>query len=675
MIAAVIAVSLTMSTFRPPAYPLVTHDPYLSIWSTSDHPADSWPTHWTGRPHAMSCLILIDDKPYRVMGLKPERVAKIPLRSAEITPTATEYLFAADGVELRMRFLSPLLPNRLEILSRPASYLTWHVSSTDGTQHSVKLYFDMTAEAAVDDISQVVRVSHEQYKGMTIGSARTVEQNVLGKKGDDRRIDWGTLYVATNSPTASGISGADTSRNAFVDGNRNSYVDEVTGPCGVNWPVMAHIFDFGEVGTTVERRHVVIAYDDVESIQYLGKNFKGYWRTEGNSGLNLPVLAEKEFAELERDCARFDRELMADLERHGSKEYEHIATLAYRGSIAGSKLVKDADGNAMFFPKENTSNGCIATVDVIYPMLPQFLLTDVELAKAALRPVLEYSMTPRWKFPFAPHDMGTYPHANGQVYGGGEETEDNQMPVEESANMIIQLAAIAEIEGNADFTKGYSGIVRRWAEYLESKGYDPENQLSTDDFAGHLAHNVNLSAKAIVALGCYAKLTAMLGNSDEAENYRSISKSFAERWIKDATENDHTLLAFDKPGTWSLKYNLVWDDILDLDLFPNDVKQREVDWYQKISKRYGPALDSRQDYTKLDWVIWAAALSQTKEGFDALVEPVYKMLSETKTRVPMTDWYMVDSGDYRQFIARPVVGAVYLPMLKDKKVWKKWATR
>src|SRR5687768_2078542 len=127
-----IAMTLLSPTFRPPAFPLITHDPYLSIWSTTDHPADSWPTHWTGRPHAMACLVRIDDKPYRIMGLQPQQTPKLPLKEFDFTPTSTTYTFEGGGVEIKMRFLSPLLPQRLEVLSRPASYITWDVRSTDG---------------------------------------------------------------------------------------------------------------------------------------------------------------------------------------------------------------------------------------------------------------------------------------------------------------------------------------------------------------------------------------------------------------------------------------------------------------------------------------------------------------------------------------------------------------
>ncbi len=186
---------------------------------------------------------------------------------------------------------------------------------------------------------------------------------------------------------------------------------------------------------------------------------------------------------------------------------------------------------------------------------------------------------------------------------------------------------------------------------------------------------MNLSAKAICGLGAFAKLCDLRGDQDRAAEYREIAKKYAARWVQEADDGDHFRLAFDRPGTWSQKYNLVWDQILGLGLFPHAVKEKEMAYYKNVQNRYGLPLDNRATYTKLDWVLWTATLTQNREDFNALVKPVFMFLNETPDRRPMTDWYFTDTARRRGFTARPVVGGVFLQMLYNKNLWTNYADR
>jgi hypothetical protein len=415
-------------------------------------------------------------------------------------------------------------------------------------------------------------------------------------------------------------------------------------------------------------RYILLAYDDLYSVEYFGRKLRPYWRRGSQTTEGLLQEAVHSYSMLEEKSRAFDQSLTERLIASGGPKYAAVSILSYRQTLAAHKLVVDADGTLLYFSKENFSNGCIGTVDVTYPSSPFFLALQPKLLEAQLRFIFDYAQMPRWPWPYPPHDIGQYPLANGQVYGGAEETETRQMPVEEGGNMILMTAALARAQHNADFAKRYWPLLSKWAAYLKDKGLDPENQLNTDDFAGHMAHNTNLSLKAILAIGAYAQLAKSLGQP-EAAPYDTLARRMAADWMKMAVDGDHYRLAFDQPGTWSQKYNLVWDKLLGLNLFPAEVARKEIAFYQQKQNKYGLPLDNRQDYTKLDWTLWTATLASSRSDFEALVAPVFAFLNESPSRVPETDWYETVSGKQRNFQARSVVGGVYIKLLADQ--WSK----
>jgi len=634
--------------------------------------------HWTGRPHRLTSLVRIDGRPFRVMGPDPRAIPALNQTSLTVLPTRTIYEFEGGGIVLTLTFMTAMLPEDLDLLSRPVTYLTWDFRAGDGQAHEVELYFDVAAEIAVNEPRQAVAWASERNADLAVLKIGSEEQPVLAKRGDDLRIDWGYLYVAApeSGVGTHAFAGRRELQRGFVDGGLLGLSSSpLSAPASADQVAGGLTLRVGTVDARPVSRWLMLAYDDLFSIQYFQQNLRPYWRRNGWDAADLLPAAAADYATLQARCAGFDAELMADLTAAGGIEYARLCALAYRQCFAASKFVADAQGQVMSFSKENFSNGCIGTADVFYPMAPQFLLFGPSLTKSFLVPYMNYAASPRWKFPFAPHDLGQYPHANGQRYGGGEHSEENQMPVEESANLLLLMAALATMEGNADFAGLYWPQLEQWAEYLKAKGYDPENQLCTDDFAGHLARNVNLSAKAICGLAAFAGLCALRGDSAQADEYAGLAKTFVQRWMQEADDGGHYRLAFDRPDTWSQKYNLVWDHILGLNLFPDSVRRKEMDHYLRVQNRYGLPLDNRSTYTKLDWVLWSATLTQTPDDFRALLLPVYRFLNETPDRVPMTDWYWTQDARLRGFQARPVVGGVFLQMLYDPVIWQKYASR
>jgi len=658
--------------FRPPAVPLVTYNPFLSIWSEADHLNDATTKHWTRHAHSLVSLIRIDGKTYRLMGAQPKSVPAFTQKSVVVLPTRSIYEFEDAGVHVTMTFMQPALPEDLDVYSWPLSYITWNVRSGDGAKHKIELYDSTSSQLAVNHATELVEWSRHTTNDLTLLRAGTQAQKVLGSCGDDHRINWGYAYAAAPCRLSTSAMGASAIlETAFTANGALPEADDTHMPRAADdaEPAMAFAFELGNVGGKAVERQVIVAYDEIFAIKYFGKKLLPYWARNGVKIGDLLQTASKDYATLLARCEAFDRQLMADMTRVGGEKYAKITALSYRECVAANGLAADANKQPLFFTKENTSNGDIATVDVFFPMDPIWVFLSPSLAKASLVHVLMYSASSHWKFPNAPHDLGTYPFVTGRDDGG------EGMPVEESGNMLILCDAIAHAEGNADFIAPWWPQLTQWAKYLERYGLDPEQQLCTDDFMGHLAHNANLSVKAILALGAYGDLCRMRGDQETAKKYLDLARADAQHWMKVAAEGDHYRLAFDKPKTWSQKYNLVWDRILGLNIFPPSVAEKEVAHYQKVMLRYGVPLDSRTHLTKTDWSIWSATLAADQADFEAIIAPIYDYLNETTARDPIADSYVTDNIRSGGMHARPVVGGFFIKILTDRDTWTKWASR
>ena len=657
-------------SFRPPATPLITSDPYLSVWSESDTLNGGVTRHWTRSPQPLTSLIRVDGTSYRVMGASPETVPPMKQLHQIVTATKSTYVFAGGNVKVVLAFLTPALPQKLDIYSRPLTYITWTVSSLDGKPHSVQLLDGTSSLLSVNKPDQKVEWKTGNAASLRWMRAGTTSQIYLRNAGDDTRIDWGYIYVAADRKLSkSTVASLEAITSTFQSSGKLPEFDTIQPrPANESEPTLAFTFDLGKVKAATSR-HLMVAYDEVYAIDYYGKKLRPYWRRNGDGPAELFAKGEHDYSSLTVASAKFDAELNKDAARLGGKKYAQIVSLAYRECVAGNGLAADANKQPLFFTKENTSNGDIATVDVIFPMDPIWVLFSPTLAKSSLVTNFVYAASPHWKFQNAPHDLGTYPQVFGRDDGG------EGMPVEESGNMIILVDAISRSEGNAKFAKQWWPQLTTWAKYLEKYGLDPEDQLCTDDFMGHLAHNANLSVKAILALASYGDLAKQLGMPKVAAYYTKLARIDAQHWVKVADAGDRSLLAFDQPNTWSQKYNLVWDQLLGLNIFPKTVRQKEIAYYKTRLQPYGLPLDSRTKLTKADWSIWSATMADTQSDFQLIVDPIWLYLNETTVHDPIADSYTTTELNSDGMHARPVVGGLFIKLLSDPAVWKKWASR
>lgn len=573
--------------------------------------------------------------------------------SVTVTATKTSYRMLCGDVNINIDFLSPLLASNIDILSRPLSYISFTSSATGNKKHDIEILFGVSASVAKDRSSQIEKTTAGTFNNIKYLKTGVADQKILAKAGDDLRIDWGYAYLSTSSATAT-----------LLNKSSNELLQEIAGvsentKIADNYLTVQLHQKLGATGAVSDR--VMLSYDEIKSVQYFGVNLDPWWKKKYITMEKLISVAASDYTRVAALCSAFDKKLYSNAVKSGGSAYAALCVTAYRQSLAAHNTIRGPQDQLLFPQKENFSNGSIWTVDVTYPSAPLALLYNPDLLKGMVAPLIEYSETGKWTKPFPAHDLGTYPLANGQTYPA-------DMPVEEAGNMILLTAAICKAENNISFAKPHWKVLSEWVNFLVNDGLDPVNQLCTDDFAGHLSRNANLSIKAIVGIGAYAQMANKMGMPAVAAKYSAIAKDYASKWLSLASVGDHYALTFDKGNTWSQKYNLVWDKLLDLKLFSDEVYKKEIAYYLTIQNKYGLPLDSRKTYTKSDWVIWTASMAANQKDFTTLMYPIYLYATETSSRVPISDWHETITGKQVGMQARSVVGGYFMKLLVDH--WK-----
>ena len=586
-------------------------------------------------------------------------VKKATQTDVDVMATSTYYTFTCGPVDLDVVFTAPMLIDDMDLISTPINYITYRVKSNDGQAHDVQFYFATSPQLTVHEMSQPTLSDYVTEEGIRFMRAGSEAQPILGRAGDRISIDWGYLYIPEVNGTTS-ISADITAENTFATTGKlaANTTATVRSTARSNMPNLMYTRDLGRV--TEASSYMMIGYDEVYDMQYMRQNYKAYYARDGKTIFKAFSELRDNYESIMDRCRELDKRIWDDAEAVAGVKYAEQLAGNYRLVMGAHKLFQDNTGKALYFSKENKSNGCVNTVDLTYPESPLYLLYNPELQKGMVLSILDYALSDARKDKnCAAHDLGTYPHANGQVYG-------DTMPLEESANIIILCNAISRITGDWTWLNPYKKTISSWAAYCRNEGQNPGNQLCTDDFKGPSEQNTNLSVKAILAVAAYAEIAKHIGNARDYDRYMTYARNMALIWEADARDADHYRMEFHKSGTWSMKYNMVWDKMWGLQLFPFEVMDREMNFYSTKMKRYGLPLDSRDNMTKSDWMIWTGSMARDKDELLKYTDYHYKYINETPTRLPLSDWSWADSGVSCGFSARSVLGGLWMPVLMNR---------
>ena len=283
-------------TLRPPATPLITHNPYFSVWSDTDDLTASNTTHWTGKPQPIAGLLRVDGQPMRFMGRDPGDVPAMHQTAHIVTPTHTRYSFTGGGVQLELVFFTPTILSDLDILSRPVTYISFSAKSTDHMPHDVSVLLDVSPLIAVDSPGEAVTFSRNQTETQTVLSVGSRDQRVLNRSGDDLRIDWGYFHLSVPKSEQSSSAIAQDNIGTFATTGHLATVDDMEQPqiAGHGDAHIAAELPFGQVSDAAVTRHVLVSYTEGYAIQFLHRDLRPYWQRNNQTVGSMLDAAERE---------------------------------------------------------------------------------------------------------------------------------------------------------------------------------------------------------------------------------------------------------------------------------------------------------------------------------------------------------------------------------------------
>ncbi|MEO8777449.1 MAG: DUF4965 domain-containing protein [Rhodanobacter sp.] len=683
----------TTTPIRPPAVPLAVRQPYLSSWLPATLLPGTSPQFWQGSPAqldgmaasptGMVGLARIDGVAYLFMG-DGKIVQNIPdgnhgpqhtvedfpraMQQTALRVTATQSCFTLQGggVELSVDFLSPVEPGDARRQSIPMSYVHVSARSADGAGHAVQVYMEITGDWASGDHSQEVLVARGDSTAARTWTLALAKPQPLTEQHEFAA--WGQVLWSTLGHDGVSLQAGHRLkvRQRFVEHGSLDDSNRVARTTIKSLPAMAMAVDLGRCDAAATSANFVVGQVREQCINYLGKPLNALWTRHFNGWKTMLDFFHGDAAAARARADALDTRIRHDARAAGGEHYEGLCVISLRQAYGGTELVLGPDGSPWAFLKEISSDGNVSTVDVLYPASPVWMYLDPDYLRMLLLPLLDYAEHGGWPKSFAEHDVGSsYPQAPGHNDG-----KEEDMPVEETGDMLIMMAAYLRRIPRDDartFAIRHYPLLKKWAGYLEKNLPDPGFQNQTDDFAGSIAHSVNLTLKGIVALAAMGQVAEVSGQASDAARYQRRAHQDIAYWASRAKDPEapHLDLTYHDAGgqgTWGTLYNGFADAVLGTGLIPPEIRSMQATWYRQQCNAFGLPLQVPHSYAKSDWELFTAAWLADQPVAQDLIDRVYAYANSTPDRVPFCDLYSTVTGRRVGFEARPVQGGIFAPL-------------
>ena len=466
-------------------------------------------------------------------------------------------------------------------------------------------------------------------------------------------------------------------RNQFgTAGTLVSSSDSTPPAVNSSEPAFAFAFDFG---STADSTSFVIGHVRTPLISYgsSATPLLPWWTKTWSTSQEMTAAFITGAPSARQRAVALDAQIQTDATAAAGSGYAAACALALRQCYGGMELAIGPNGDPWLLGKEISSDGDTNTVDIFDQAFLAWLYLDPDLIPLVMAPILDWCASPAWQeaaWPESPppyycvHDLGVYPVAAGRAPGNGE-----QMPIEESAGMLIMAAAYANMVGAsaaAPFLSQWQTLWTQWANYLVPQVPTPSTQLCTDDWAPYATStgSVNLGIKAIIGLAAAAEIATILDDTTNATTWWDAATNNVDQWVTlstDATTGTNLNVVQGATGTWSCVYNAYYQAVIGVSLVPEQVAANEASFYLNqlttSGNPYGIELETGAgNLNKVAWLFYLPAWLASYPIADALMSCNVAYINDTTSLVPYGDRYNTMTGvEVSGIEAHPTLGAVF----------------